>query len=214
MFSRWKFYGPVLGVFVALIVAGVVIGIRCDHLFTGRTAGVAVRPSIAKVNVPPGFEVAPVVTTSGVVDKLKGKKNDADEATAAFAPGSEVIRVTVDKPGTVDIGILPDGTVVGPAGVDVVVFKKSPAAVMVEAVPAAFAVGGLGGGTVGGGLLVVKAWRVHAGPAAGVSLPSKRVSLGGTAAGEVTKHFGIGGYVGSDFSGGLVAGAGVELILQ
>jgi len=142
------FWSPLI-LLVGLAVVGVV-KCRCDRP-GGGGAG--------QHGIPAGWYEPPTETTPF----LPFKKNKASEYTAEFPPGSSVVVVTTQKGEQIEIGILPDGTVVVPDGVTAVVYEKRGRLINGEFRPFVFGGLGLGGGYAGGGVDLVRVWRLHGG---------------------------------------------------
>jgi hypothetical protein len=111
--------------------------------------------------VPPGW-VTPLMETT---PWLPFKKNVASEYTAEFPPGSKVVVIRPAKGPEIEIGILPDGKIVVPEGVEAKIYVKRPALIEAQIRPF-IGVGGVGpelGVAVAAGIDVVRAWRVNIG---------------------------------------------------
>ena len=146
-----------LFVLAVVIVALVLLGAAWMFFF-GRGCGDEPRSSASQSgDIPPGWEFAAQQTTP-----LIGK-NKASEYTAAFPAGSKVVVVETQNGEQVEIGILPDGEVVVPKGTKATVYVKRPAIIAAECRPFIFGGLGLGGGYVGGGVDLVRVWRLHGG---------------------------------------------------
>jgi hypothetical protein len=151
-----------------LILAAVVVVATVAWVLLGRGCGdQPSAPSTAGQRIPEGWQAAPVLKTPW----LPFNENEASEYTREFPAGSKVIHVVTNKGEEIEIGILPDGTIVGPvdAEYEVIVYEKRPPLFALEARPV------IGGGLSTDGLTgvagvdVVRCWRIHAGPAVAVS---------------------------------------------
>jgi len=146
-----------------LILAAVAVLLGAAGVFLlGRGCGDRPRSSAAQSGAaPPGWEAPPTETTPW----LPFKKNKASEVTAGFPAGSKVVVVTTQNGEQVEVGILPDGEVVVPAGVTAVVYVKRPAVVAAQIRPFV-GVGATGPGlsvAAAAGVDVVRVWRVNLG---------------------------------------------------
>lgn len=149
-----KYKGIIIVCLLAIIFGAAVTGYlacRCDRPGAVSQSG---------EDPPPGW-VAPTTETT---PWLPFKKNVASEYTAEFPPGSKVV-VVKHKGEQVEIGILPDGKIVVPEGVEAKVYVKRPALVEAQIRPFVGA-GGVGpnlGVAVAAGIDVVRVWKVNLG---------------------------------------------------
>jgi len=148
-----------------LILAAVAVLLGAVGVFLlGRGCGDRPRPAepvSTATGALPGWVAPPEETTPW----LPFKKNKASEYTAGFPAGSKVVRVETEKGEVVEIGILPDGQVVTKKGTKAkaTVYVKRPALVAAEFRPFLFGGLGLGGVYGGGGVDLVRVWRLHGG---------------------------------------------------
>lgn len=189
----------IIGIAALLLIGvGVFLTCRCD-----RSTNTAFQHS-----APPGWKAPPMETTPW----LPFKKNVASEYTKEFPPGSKVV-VVKHKGEQVEIGILPDGKIVVPEGVEAKVYVKRPSLIKAQIRPF-IGVGGVGpelGVAVAAGIDVIRVWRVNLGP--GVLINNEAVSGAGFAAVPIWRNIDLrvgGGYG----SGGGVGFAGVTIAIE
>lgn len=125
-------------------------------------------PSSASQRIPDGWQAAPVVKTPW----LPFKANEASEYTAEFPAGSRVVVVKTKDGQEVKIGVLPDGTIVGPVDVEYTVTVYEKRALFQPEFRPYLGAGVIGAGVIGpdgvtpavaAGVDLLKIWRVNAG---------------------------------------------------
>jgi hypothetical protein len=197
----------IIAVVVLVILVGIVVlWLRCRaDPVTNGAAG--------QHDVPEGWTVAPTLQTPW----LPFHHNEASDYTAEFPAGSSVVVLSTQDGGQVEIGILPDGTVVVPDGYTAVVYKKRPSLIAIEARPFVAAGLGLGGMYGAGGVDIVRVWKLHAGPGVAASYwpgdENPEVGVVGATSVNVWRNVDLvafGGYG----TGGKMAGGGVEIAIQ
>ena len=184
---------------VALLGVVVLIFLSC------RGCGDRPRPAESvstATGAPPGWVATKTEDTSSTVEKLNPlhRPTKADKKLKDWPAGSQLVEVTV-TPGasTVEIGILPGGQVVVPAGVEAIIYRKPPANVVLELRPWLGGGAGLGGLTAGAGVDALRLWRVHLG--AGVTYDQRE-----NVAGVLTTSYNVGRNIDVRVAGGYGTG--------
>jgi len=197
-----------------IILAAIAVLLGAVGVFLlGRGCGDRPRSSEAvptATGAPPGW-VAPPEDFTSPWPHLK--KTAADKKLKDWPAGSQLVEVTV-PPGasTVEIGILPGGQVVVPAGAEAIIYRKPPANVALELRPWLGGGAGLGGLTAGAGVDALRLWRVHLG--AGVTYDQRE-----NVAGVLATSYNVGRnidvrVVGGYGTGGAAASALLTLAIE
>jgi hypothetical protein len=202
----------------ALIVAALITGALLTRRYYQRGEGPIPEAASPRAEVPPpGWAVVPEERPSSAVERFNPfhRPTRADEVLAAWPAGSRVVHVETEKGERVELGVLPGGEIAVPEGHghEVTVYYKPEPAASFEFRP--FVGGGLsnGGPNVMAGVDVVRAWRLHAGPAVAVDFPDRDVSAVGAVGWNVWRNVDVrvaGGYG----TGGGVVGVAVALAVQ